>query len=96
MNSKMTRNSQLSTTESRKQNKLSKHLEQEQHHRHGDHLEGYQLGRGKERMEGKVQGLKSTNCSYRIGMGMLRVSTGNGVATEVTCITHGHELRGNC
>ena len=34
--------------------------------------------------------------SYRIGMGMLRVSTGNGVATEVTCITHGHELRGNC
>ena len=27
-------------------NKLSKEAEQEQNHRYGDHLEGYQLGRG--------------------------------------------------
>ena len=43
MNSKMTTNSQLSTTEPKKQ-KLSKQLEQEQNHRNRDHMEGYQQG----------------------------------------------------
>ena len=44
MNSKMTTNSQLSTTEPKKQNKnkISKQLEQEQSHRNGDHMEDYQ------------------------------------------------------
>ena len=47
MNSKMTMNSQLSTTEPKKnKNKLSKQLEQEQNHRNGDHMEGYQQGGG--------------------------------------------------
>ena len=43
MNSKMTTNSQLLTTESKnkKKNKLSKQPEQEQNHRNGDHMEGY-------------------------------------------------------
>ena len=48
MNSKMTTSSQLSTTEPKKKlnkNKLSKQLEQEQNHRNGDHMEGYQRGR---------------------------------------------------
>ena len=42
MNSKMTTNSQLSSTElkKKKKNKLSKQLEQEQSHRNGDHMEG--------------------------------------------------------
>ena len=45
MNSKMTTNSQLSTTEPKKnKNKLSKQLEQEQDHTNGDHKEGYQWG----------------------------------------------------
>ena len=46
MNSKMTTNSQLSRTEAKKQkqNKLSKQVEQEQNHRNGDHIEGYQWG----------------------------------------------------
>ena len=46
MNSKMTTNSQLPTTEPKKQRqkKLSKQLEQEQSHRNGDHKEGYQWG----------------------------------------------------
>ena len=41
----MTTNSQLSTTKPKKKktNKLCKQLEQEQNHRYGDHLEGYQL-----------------------------------------------------
>ena len=39
----MTKNSQLSTTEPKKQKqKLSKQLEHEQNHRNGDHMEGYQ------------------------------------------------------
>ena len=43
MNSKMITNSQLSTTEPKKQKqKLGKQLEQEQNHRNGDHMEDYQ------------------------------------------------------
>ena len=45
MNSKMTTNSQLSTTEPKKiKNELRKQLEQEQIHRNRDHMEGYQQG----------------------------------------------------
>ena len=47
MNSKMTTDTQLSTTEpknkNKNENKLSKQLEQEQIHRNGDHMEGYQM-----------------------------------------------------
>ena len=44
MNSRKTTNSQLSTTAAKNKNKLSKQLqlEQEQNHRNGDHMEGYQ------------------------------------------------------
>ena len=43
MNSKMTTNPQLPTTEPKKQEfKLSKQVEREQNHRNGDHMEGYQ------------------------------------------------------
>ena len=56
MNSKMTTNSQLSTTEPEKnknknKNELRKQLDQEQIHRNRDHMEGYQPGRGGGRME---------------------------------------------
>ena len=61
MNSKMTTNSQLSTTEPKNQNKLSKQLEQEQNHRNGDHMEGYQQGSGRGRERGKVQRKSSIN-----------------------------------
>ena len=39
-------NSQLSTTEPKKTDKLSKQIEQEQNHRNRDHMEGYQWGAG--------------------------------------------------
>ena len=53
MNSKMTTNSQLLITNSKKnKNELSKQLEQEQNHRNGDHMEGYQQGSGEERGKG--------------------------------------------
>ena len=41
-NSKITINPQLPTTEPKNKNKLRKQLEQEQNHRNGDHMEGYQ------------------------------------------------------
>ena len=71
MNTKMTTNSQLLTTEPKKppQNKLSKQLEQEQNHRNGDHMEGYQWGAGRERMEEKVQGIRNTSGRYKIDRG---------------------------
>ena len=54
MTSKMTTNSLLSTTEPKKnknKNELSKQLEQQQIHRNGDDMEGYQRGVGGEEME---------------------------------------------
>ena len=44
MNSRMTTNLQVSMTEPKNKNKLSKRLEQEENHRNGDHMEGYQWG----------------------------------------------------
>ena len=55
MNSKMTTNSQLPTTEPKQ--KLSKQLEQEQNHRNGDHMEGYQGREGEN--GGKCRGNKN-------------------------------------
>ena len=61
MNSKIITNSQLSTTEPKKQKqKLSKQVEQEQNHRNGDHMEGYQQGRGGGK-RGKGTGISSIN-----------------------------------
>ena len=49
----MTANSQLlTTTPKTKMSKLGKQLEQEQNHRDGDHMEGYQQRSGRE-TEGK-------------------------------------------
>ena len=70
MNNKMKTNSQLSTTEPTKQ-KLSKQLEQEENHRNGDHMEGYQQGGGEGRMGGKV--IRNINGRYRIDRGRLRI-----------------------
>ena len=54
-------------------NKLSKQLEQEQNHRNGDHMEGYQWGRGEGKMGEKVQGIRSINGRYKIDRGRLRI-----------------------
>ena len=76
MNSKMTTNSQLSTTEPKKRNKtknkLSKQIEQEQNLRNGDHMEGYQQGKGAGRMGEKVHAIRSMNSRYKIDRGRLR------------------------
>ena len=62
MNSEMTTNSQLSTTKVQKtKTKPNKQLEQEQNHRNGDHMEGYQWGSQKGREGEKVQRINSIN-----------------------------------
>ena len=63
MNSKMTTNSQLSTTEpkNKMKNKLSKQLKQEHNHRNGDHMDGYWWRGGGGRMGEKVQRISSIN-----------------------------------
>ena len=73
MNSKMTTNSQLSTTELKKKNKLSKQLEQEQNHRNGDHMDGYQQGSGRRREGEKVQRISSINGKYIIDRRRFRI-----------------------
>ena len=95
MNSKMTTNSQLSTTESKKQKqKLSKQLEEGKNHRNGDHMEGYQQGGGEGSLGGKIQGLRSIIGRHKIDKGEVKNSIGNGEAKELICTTYGHELRG--
>ena len=71
----MTTDSQLSINEpkNKHKNKLIKQLEQEQNHRNGDHMEGYQWGQCWERMGGKVQGIRSINGRHKIDRGRLRI-----------------------
>ena len=48
-------------TQNKNKSKLSKQLEQEQNHRNGDYMEGYQQGSGRGREGGKVQRISSIN-----------------------------------
>ena len=77
MNSKMTANSQLSTSEPKKtpknKNKPCKRLEQEQIHRNRDHMEDYQHGGGGGIMGEKIQGISNINSRYKIDRGRLRI-----------------------
>ena len=76
MNSKMTTNSQLSTTKPKKnktKNKLSKQLEQEQNHRNGDPMEGYQWEWGGGEWRERVQGIRSITGRHKIDKGRLRI-----------------------
>ena len=70
VNIKRATNSQLQLN---LKNKLSKQPEQEQNHRYGDHWEGCQLGGGRGRMGGKVQGIRSVVGRYKIDRGMLKI-----------------------
>ena len=92
MNSKMTTNTQLLTTEPKNKNKLSKQLEQKQNHRNGDHMEGYQWGGGRRERGGKGTGNKNHNWQAQNRQGEVKNSIGNREAKELICTTHGHEL----
>ena len=74
MNSKMTTNSQLSTTESNKNKIKTKQTtrtgtESQKWRSHG----GLRVGRGRERREEKVQGIRSINGRYKIDRGRLSI-----------------------
>ena len=73
MNSKMTTNSQLSTAEPKRKHKLSKQVEEEQNHRSGDHMEGYQQGSRRGREGEKVQRIRSINGRYKVDRGRVRI-----------------------
>ena len=74
MNSKMTTDSQLSTTEA--ENQTQKETKQTTRtgteSENGDHMEGYPQGGGGGRMREKVQGIRSINGRYKIDRGRLR------------------------
>ena len=47
--------------------------EQEQNHRNGDHMEGYQHGVGGRRMGQNIQGIRNIIGRFKIDKGVLRV-----------------------
>ena len=74
MNSKMTTNSQLSTTKPKKPKRTTKQTtrtgtESQKWRSHG----GLSAGKGSGENEGKVQGLRSINGRYKIDRGRLRI-----------------------
>ena len=74
---------------------MSKQLDQEQNHRNGDHMKGYQQGWGEN--GGKGTGNKNHKWQVQNRKGVVKNSIGNVEAKELTCSTHGHELRlGEC
>ena len=70
-------------TENKNKSKLSKQLEQEQNHRNGDHMEGYQQGSGRRREWGKEQRISSINGRQKIDRGEGKNSVGNVEAKEL-------------
>ena len=90
MNSKMTTNSELSTTElkntKQNKNKLGKQLEQQQNHRIVDHMEGYQWGGGGGEC-GKGTRNKKHNWQVQNTQGEVKNSMGNGESKELICTT---------
>ena len=92
MNIKMAINSKLSTNESKKQTKQTSRTETESQLWRS--FGGLSVGKGKGENRGKGAGIKSTNWQVQNRQGDVKNNVGNGVAKELICMTHGHELRG--
>ena len=60
-------------TKKKKKKQLSKQLEQEQNHRNGHHMEGYQLGGGVGEWGEKVQGIRSIIGKHAVDKRRLRI-----------------------
>ena len=90
MNSKMTTNSQLSTTEpkenSNKQTRQTTRTgtESQKWRSHG----GLSVGRGREKNGGKGTGNKQHKWQVENRQGEVKNSIGNGEAKELICMTH--------
>ena len=85
----MAKNTYLSTIESKKQSK-QRRTETESRIQSFD---GCQMEWGCVGTGGEVRGLRSTNRLLQNGHGDVKYGMGNGVAEELTCMTHGHELK---
>ena len=98
MNSKMIRNSQLSTTEPKKQKQKQKQTKETT--RTGTESQkwrshrGLPVGRVKGEKGRKGTGNKKHKWQVQNRQGEVKNSMGNGEAEELICMTHGHELRG--
>ena len=94
MNSKMTTNSQLSTTEPEKQTQTKQTTrtgtESQKWRSHG----GLSAGRGRREIGEKGTGKKKHKWQVQNRPGEVKNSVGNGEAKELICTTHGHELGG--
>ena len=86
-------NSQLSTTKSKIQTKLTSRTETES--QIWRIFEGLSLGRRKGEDGGKGAGSQKYKLVVREQTDV-KNSTGNGVAKELVCIIYGHELREDC
>ena len=93
MNSKMTTNLQLSTTELKKQKQAKQttrtgtESQKQRSHR------GLSEGRGSGEIGGKGTGNKKHKWQIQNRQEEVKNSIGNGEAKELICMTHGHELR---
>ena len=82
MNIKVARNSQLSTTESKKQTKQTRtETESQKWRSHG----GFSVGRGRGEHGGKVTGNKKHKLQVQNRQGEVKNSMGNGEAKELIC-----------
>ena len=92
MNSKMTTNSQLPTTESK-----NKNLANNQNKNRTTEMEitwRVISGEVERKNGGKSTGNKKHNWQVENRQGEVKNSIGNGEVKELICTTHGHELRG--
>ena len=91
MNSKMTINSQLSTTEPKTKTKQKSRTgtESQKWRSYG----GLSVGSGWRENRGKGAGSKKHKWQVENRQGEVKNSIGNGEATEFICMTRGHELR---
>ena len=108
MNIKKATNSQLSTTESSKINNSKSKTKQKnppkQTARRGTETEsqvwksfrGLSAVRGQGKKGGNDAGIKKHNWYIQNRQGGIKNTIGNGEAKELICMTHGHELRGDC
>ena len=94
MNTKMTTNSQLSTTEPKQQNQTKQitrtGTESQKWRSRGGLSEGSGTGENGE----KVTGNKKHRWQVQNRQGEVKNSIGNGEVKELTCMIHRHELRG--
>ena len=93
MNSKMTTNSQLSTTEPEKQKQKTNQANNQNKNRIREMEITWRVISGEGENGGKGTGNKKHKWQVQNRQGEVKNSIGNGEAKELICKTHGHELR---